>query len=551
LASARRSSGPAAWPLAVGTLLLGGALCLADTSRAGPTGKNIKALRDQAEQFEKVADWEKACEAYDLLLRLDRNRHETRARFVHCLRRYFQAFRQKDDSYRKEVLTQGYPQALKVYEFVFTSLQEGSVAKHEVNAARLFRKGLEELRYALLDPVFLQLNLPDATPGEVEAFRAWLRAGWDVRIRAVKTPQQAVNLVREVAIEALTRLNLNATTSVMEFTCGACYAIDDYTMFLTPTQLRELCDSLRGEQAGVGLRLAAQDGRLVIVEVLSASPAADVKPALLPGDVLVSIDRKPASRLLPETALALLQGEAGTEVKVEVHSAMFGPRELTQRRRANFIPSVGTAHLKRGFIGYVQIGAFQETTPQEIDTALQTLAKLEAKALVLDLRGNGGGQLEAAVEVARRFLSSGVIVSTQNQDPKLDTVYYARNPNAVGLPLVILIDGDTASAAEVVAGALKEHKRARLVGQPSFGKGCLQGLLRLCPQPGVVYPGGLRITVARFCGPGGQPYSGRGVTPHIFADRTLAPDSLDPSDNQLEEALYEAQNLIDLARSKS
>jgi carboxyl-terminal processing protease len=528
---------------------LGWLLWLGPPAQAGV--KDLKALRLQAEQYEKLADWEKACEAYDRLLRLDRNRAETRARFIHCLRRYFQAYRQQDDSYRKEVLTQGYPQALKVYEFVFTSLQEGSVAKHEVSPARLFRKGLDELRFALLDPVFLQSNLPDATPGEVEAFRAWLRTGWESRARAVKTAQQAVNLVREVAIEALARLNLNATTAVMEFTCGACYAIDDYTMYLTPAQLRELCDSLKGETVGVGLRLAVQDGRLVIVEVLAGSPAAEVRPVLAEGDVVVRIDRKVASRLLPETAIAMLQGEPGSRVELEIHSAALGLRQLTLRRRPIFVPSVGTPHLKRGFIGYVQIGSFQETTPQEIDAALSTLAKLQAKALVVDLRGNGGGQFEAAVEVARRFLSSGVIVSTQNQDTKLNTVYYARNPHALAIPLVVLIDGDTASAAEVLAGALKENKRARLVGQPTFGKGCIQGLLRLCPQPGVVYPGGLRITIARFCSPTGQPYTGRGVIPHLDAPRMLNPPGSQSADfdNQLDEALDEAQRLLDGAKS--
>src|SRR5262249_30772154 len=159
---------------------------------------------------------------------------------------------------------------------------------------------------------------------------------------------------------------------------------------------------------------------------------------------------------------------------------------------------------------YIRITSFQESTAKELDEALDALQPSGFKALILDLRGNSGGLFEVAVEVARRFLSSGVIVSTQTNDPRFSAIYHARNLAAMNLPWVVVVDGDTASSAEVVAGALKDNKRARLVGQPTFGKGCLQGLLRLGLGQGTS-AGGIRITIAKFFSPSGQPYSGRGI----------------------------------------
>jgi carboxyl-terminal processing protease len=533
----------------LGIFLLGGAVGLVQPSRAGPGPRELKALRVQAEQFERLADWEHACQAYDLLLRLDRTQPGIRGRLLHCLRRYWQASRQKDSSYRKEVLTLGYPQALKIYRYVLTSLLESSVDRKALTPMRVVRKGLEEYRYALADPVFLQYNLPTASPAEVAAFRDYLHEVVGPKVRAVRTPQQAVNLVREAAIESLSRFHLNPTTVVMEFTCGACYASDDYTSYLTPAQLRELCEGLKGEPVGVGLKLASLDGKLVIDQVLPDSPAAEQHdPALAPGQIVAAIDGRPVGDLLPETAMVLLQGEADTLVQIEILSPM-GPIHVRLRRRPVFVPSVGAALLKRPYIGYVQISCFQETTPQEVDAALQTLLKLEARALVLDLRGNGGGRFEAAIATARRFLASGIITSTQYPDPQQNVIYRARGPAVWTLPLVVLIDGDTASAAEVLAGALKENKRAILVGQPTFGKGCIQQILKLSPRPGVVYPGGIRLTVARFCSPGGQPYNGRGIVPDLIVERSILAESQEPIDEQLEAGLNRAQELLSPPKS--
>jgi len=502
---------------------------------------SLKALRHQAEQLERLTLWDKACDVYEEILRQGRDQPQIRARYRQCLRRYYQVRRYHDPSYRKEVLSLNYPQALDLYSLVLRGLLSNSIDRERIGPGDVFRKGLEELRWALSNATFCQEFLPGVPPEIIRSFRArlstWAGAGQLTR-------QQVKDQVREVAMAALQTLNLPPTTTIMEFTCGACYAFDEYTVYLTPAQLRELYDSIKGRYVGVGIRLAVQDNRLVIAEVLADSPAAEIMPPLGKDDQLVSVDKKATAAMSPEMAMELLEGETGTMVELAVYAPAVGTRVVMLQRRPLFVPSV-TYHMKSVGIGYLQLACFQETTTQEIDAALLALSKEEMKALILDLRGNAGGLVESAIETARRFLPSGVIVSTQNQDPRQNTVYQARNPGALTLPLVVLVDGDTASAAEVVAGALKDNNRARLVGQATFGKGCSQGLLRLPAGPGGVPTGAIRVTVARLFSPSGAPYTGRGVVPHIVTPRRLMPGSLDDNDNQVAVAQEEAERLLD------
>jgi carboxyl-terminal processing protease len=198
---------------------------------------------------------------------------------------------------------------------------------------------------------------------------------------------------------------------------------------------------------------------------------------------------------------------------------------------------------ERTEIAYIQIYNFQKTTPQELDNAILALKEGGVKGLILDLRGNAGGSFEAAVDSARRFLSSGMIVATKDKQAKV-TKHMVRNGSTIvplTVPMVVLVDGETASAAEVLAGALKENGRARLVGQTTFGKGCSQGLLQLVAVKGGTAVGAIRITMAKFLSPKGEAYSGRGISPDIFAERHLDLSGMD--DHQLEEAKAEIEKL--------
>jgi carboxyl-terminal processing protease len=502
----------------------------------------IRELRLQARVAEEQGDWERALVAYESLLRLDRNLADVKTRYQHCLRRYWQVRRHRDLGYRKEVLGLEYGQAVRLYNIVLDTLLDSSLEKKKTSPVNLFRKGLEELRWALADPAFCQQHLPDARPEDIRHFRDFLNKTWGNM--AIPGKAQAVKQMREIALTARSVLNLNTTTVVLEFTCGACYALDDYTAYLTPGQLRELCDSLKGEFVGVGLRLLQVDNRIYVDDVAPGSPAADLMPPLMKADAVVSIDRRPVANLSAEAAQEMLEGQAGTLVELVIESPGMPGRMVALRRRAQFMPSVAH-HMLSETIGYVHIACFQETTLQELDVALLALGKADMKALILDLRGNGGGLFDSAIQAARRFLPTGVIVSTEHQDSRDNMVYHARNPGALTLPLVVLIDGDTASAAEVLAGALKDNKRGRLVGQTTFGKGCTQCLLKLPPAPGGVPTGGLRVTVTRFFSPSGLPYTGRGVLPHLFVDRVTV-ESMSPLDAQLEEARIEVLRLLEI-----
>jgi C-terminal processing protease CtpA/Prc len=164
-------------------------------------------------------------------------------------------------------------------------------------------------------------------------------------------------------------------------------------------------------------------------------------------------------------------------------------------------------------IGVVRVLTFHENTVQELRDALVQLQTMGMDVLILDLRGNPGGLFRPAVQVAEIFLQEGVIVLTQSRLRGYNRTYKAENPNAVDIPLVVLVDGETASSAEVVAGALKENQRATLVGQNTFGKGSIQAVLAL-----EKVPAGIRITVAKFFSPANYPYSGKGVAPHDVVD---------------------------------
>jgi hypothetical protein len=436
-------------------LLLVGFLASSSRLLAEITSDKIKELRHQAELFEQQGEWDKACSVYESILRAERGRLsiEIQTRYQLCLRRYWQALRHADLSYRKEVLSLDYAQALRLYTTIRDTLIENALDKKKAEPANLLRKGMEEFDNALTDPNFRQEYLAMAKPSAIQGFRDLMKKTWVLDDKLTKT--EALKQLRELTLAAQNALHLNGSVILMEFACGACHALDDYTLYLTPNQLRELCDSLRGEM----------------------------------------------------------------------------------------MPSVGY-QMKNSSVGYVYISSFQETTTQEVEEALLALAKDGMRSLILDLRGNNGGLFEVAIDVARQFLSSGIITSTQSSDAKFNTIYHARNPNAATMPMVVLIDEGTASAAEVLAGALKDNKRARLVGQTTFGKGCTQCILKLPNAPGGLPTGGMRLTIAQFFSPDGLPYTGKGVSPHLPTDLMLM-GTISVLDNQMETALQEALRMLE------
>jgi carboxyl-terminal processing protease len=529
-------------------LVFVGAFILCPPARANSPA--IEKLRHDAEAFEKQGAWDDACDVYERILRLDRDAPGIKARYIQCIRRLWQSRRHHDDSYRKEVLSIEYGQAVHLYIVVRDLLLDQSLERKKLNPARLFRKGVEELDYALADPFFIEQHVPPDRLYKVAEFRAMLRQTWGDLNPASR--KEAVKQVCDIAMAAQAYLRISTSVVIMELTCGACYALDEYTVYLTPAQLRDLFTSLRGPVAGIGVALVLQDNKVLIHQVDLGSPAA--RAALTPNDEIISIDKKGVVALPIEAVAAMLEGPPGSIVELEVISPAFGMRAIAMRREAMILPSVSPGDLLAPSIGYIKISAFQESTPKEVDDAIARLTESGMKALVLDLRGNGGGMFEAAVEVARRFLSTGIIATKQQLDEKgniITTLCEAKNPAALTFPLVVLIDAETASSAEVLAGALKDNARASLVGQSTYGKGCTQFVLKLPDFKGGLPAGGMRLTVAKVFSPKGLPYTGRGVLPDVAVEMDAMMPSPSPSmmmlDAQRTAAQLEAQRLLMMA----
>jgi carboxyl-terminal processing protease len=186
------------------------------------------------------------------------------------------------------------------------------------------------------------------------------------------------------------------------------------------------------------------------------------------------------------------------------------------------VPSVEDARIidpQRG-VAYLKLTSFQKTTSRDIDTALWKLHREGMRSLIIDVRGNPGGLLTASVDVADKFVTDGVLVSTRGRSAREDFDYKARRVGTWQVPLVVLIDRDTASASEIFAGAIRDHHRGEVVGERSYGKGSVQGIF---PLEG--HGAGIRLTTAKFYGPSGQAISKQGVTPSIAVQTTAKPDS--------------------------
>jgi carboxyl-terminal processing protease len=475
-------------------------------------------LQRHAQAAERRGDWLAACRWYQEALRKDGDQAEVRSAYQRCLRRHQIVRRHRDTSYR-EMLTRLSPgQALEVYEQVLATIAAVYVDRGKVQMNTLFHEGVQELRYALDETLFLQEYFAAVSPEILTAFRNRL-GDWEDR--KVPTGREAREQVLAV-VRAGQQVGLPSeqgvvTVIVLEFAAGACNALDEYTLFLTPGSYGEAHAASRGRMVGVGMDLAVVDQRVEVARVYPRGPARDA--GILRHDRVVSINRQDVDKLPPDAVAEMLRGEPGTTVRLELLSpGQAEPRVVELVRRAVTAPSVdswlemvmdrdGSEMVP---VGFLRISSFGDNTVQEVKEALASLQTDGMKVLILDLRGNPGGLFKSALQVAALFLGEGVVVITQGQHTDYDNKSHRVNaPNPVAVPMVVLIDSDTASAAEILAGALKEHRRATLVGQTTFGKGTIQCLIPLTKT------GGIRITVARIYSPASQAYNGVGVSPDV------------------------------------
>jgi len=479
-----------------------------------------------ARAFESQGQWEDARQIYELLLNLPDQGQRIRESYYHVLRRCFQVRRHDDVSYRKEVLSIEYGQSLRICNIINNTLLTSSVEKKKIDATRVFRKGIEELEAALANRNFQEQYIPESRRFFVDEFRSQLQKA---RANAKGLSQRDVaKQVGEIAMAAELQLQINPTVVVMEMACGACYAVDDYTVYLTPNQLRELANALsQSEVVSLGMTLGVRDNKLIVTRLDMDSPA---RGKIQENDEILSVDRQDVVHLTKDKVSELLNGPVGSFVEIEVLTPGLPGTRIPRIERRAMLAHVVPYMVMATDVGVIKVSGFTASTVQELDDAVATLLSNGMKRLILDLRQNNGGIFDSAVESARRFLPSGIIASEIHHDGRFK-VHQSKNPDALALPLIVLVDGDTASAAEVLAGALKENGRAILIGQTTYGKGCTQDILKLPNAPGNVPTGGMKLTISRFFSPKGNAYSGRGVTPHLFIDDRMAESQSDMTPN--------------------
>lgn len=302
---------------------------------------------------------------------------------------------------------------------------------------------------------------------------------------------------------------------------------DPYTVYLSPREIQGLNESLSGGNfGGIGVYIyQLKDGR-IIVQPIESMPAA--RAGMKPGDVVDGVDGKPVRGLNIDRVEELIRGEAGTTVHLRVHAfnAPSAERSYAIVRDIIHVPTV-RAKMEDG-LDYIRLSDFGTTSADEIRKALLDGRAHGARGYILDLRDNGGGLLDAAVEISSYFIPQGTIVSTIRRDGQR-TSQGALGDAIGGLhPLVLLVNKYTASASEITAGALQDYHLATLVGTRTFGKGVVQSIFPLPDQ------GALKITTARYVTPAGRDIQHHGIEPDVVVDQNANPALIDtPADKQL------------------
>ena len=298
---------------------------------------------------------------------------------------------------------------------------------------------------------------------------------------------------------------------------GMMTALDPHSNYLPPEGFEDLQERTSGEYSGVGLTITAEGGLVKVISPMDDSPAA--RAGVQAGDVISAIEGQNASGLTVTQVSEKLRGAMGTSVTVTFLRDGEEPREVTLTREVIKVESV-TSRME-GEFGYLRVSTFNENTGRELTAAIEKIKRDNpaVKGFVLDLRNNGGGLLTAAIDVSDAFLERGEIVSQRGRKPDQIERYAARPGDLTsGLPLVVLINYGSASASEIVAGALKDQERATLVGLTSFGKGSVQTVIPL----GGGRDGALSITTARYYTPSGASIQKIGIEPDLEVARTEA-----------------------------
>ncbi len=396
---------------------------------------------------------------------------------------------------------------------------------------------LDHLTQALDVPSFVETAGVRGTDAEISAFREDLqKLRSQIRVRSTN---DAIAVLRDVQNRASRSIAINPSAIGLEFLYGATDSLDQFSMLLPPEKNGGPSVGLSDNLVGIGVEIESHPLGLRILKLLPGGPAAQAD--FRNGDIITHINDKEIKQLEMSRTVDLIVGPVGSPVRIQ---ATRGNRSgnVTLIRQQIALHSVVDVRMedRQHGVGYLKLEQFADSTMNEIDDALLSLHHQGMKSLIVDLRGNPGGLLTTAIALSDRFLSSGTIVSTKGRTRADNSKETAQYSNTWKIPLIVLIDHNSASASEIFAAAIQENHRGLIVGETSYGKGTVQTLFPL-----QTFPAALRLTTAKFYSPEGREMAGVGVTPDIKV-------SAGPAESrQGDEVLNEAIRRMEEQRTKT
>lgn len=457
-------------------------------------------------KLEQEHRWQEAIMHYEKALKKNPSLKDCSER-LQISRVHFDVTRRYSDrTFMQKVATSTITEAFQVLTEVLAKLEVYYV--EPVDYYKLALHGTAFLEVALTERDFLSMHLQNADAAAVENFRKTIHKS--VFGRRIQNMDDMKAVVAQVANSARDQIGLIPCAVIYEYIAGSVGLLDPYSALLTPGEYKEVMSQIEGNLIGLGVELWAEGTQLRIDNVYRGGPA--YAAGMKREQHIIQVDGQSVHVIGAKRAADLLRGTEGSKVRLVIRTPEDKTFEIEVERKRVEVPSVALAEIASPGIGYIKITNFQKTTASEVSRAMWNLSQEGMKSIVIDLRRNPGGLLDSAVELADQFLKRGVIVSTRGRNGQENHQFEAKLP-AWDIPLVVLIDGDSASASEIFAGAIHDHSRGTIVGSTSYGKGSVQGVFH--NENG---NGGLRLTVSKFFSPNGTPISARGVQPHILVD---------------------------------
>ena len=509
-----RTTSSARWLLSVVLLIAFQPATLTAQTNATLDGPDISAApTDSAEQLieqgrvlERDGQWADALTLYQQGIKsFPKNaklvEKRTIARIHYDLQR-----RYSDNSFRKALSASNATEALNVYSEVLLKIQSYYVDQPEW--ARMASFGLHSLEVALRSQEFRKTNIPNVSTQDIRLAVNKMRQ--EMNGKTIGSRHDAYVVASTVAKRMQEYIGLPAPSTVYEFTNGAIAGLDPYSAYMSDSQYGEAMSQIEGNFVGLGVELRTHDDHLEIVSVIPGGPADSGNVAA--EDRITAVDGRSVKETGSERSADMLRGVDGSYVSITVEREGMKTQSVRLQRRRVDIPSIEESRIvdQANKIGYIKLTNFQKKTIRDFDAALWKLHSQGMQSLIVDVRGNPGGLLSASVDVANRFVANGVIVSTRGRNPIEDYTHKADFNNTWRVPLVVLIDENSASASEIFAAAIRDHQRGTIVGNQSFGKGSVQGIFPLN-----VAGGGVRLTTAKFYSPHGKPIAEIGVKPDV------------------------------------